>query len=224
MDRKIRIMLIEDHASYRAAIIAILEQANNMEVHSQFGTAEIALRSLQPPITAPLPDVILLDLNLPGMSGLETIPWIRKYTPDVQIIILTRSDNTADIQRAISEGADGYLLKSATLEEITEGIETVANGGSSLDPDVARYILNTIRRKSIQTEPEKTLSTREMEILELLGEGLVKKEIADRLNISPPSVATYVRRIYEKLEVQNAASAINKAYRYGILPSDNDEL
>jgi DNA-binding NarL/FixJ family response regulator len=222
MDRKIRIMLVEDHASYRAAIIAILEQTENMEVHSQFGTAEIALRSLQPPTTDPLPDVILLDLNLPGMSGLETIPWIRKYAPDVQIIILTRSDNTADVQCAISEGADGYLLKSATLKEITEGIETVAEGGASLDPDVARYILNTLRRKSTQPQPQKALSTREMEILELLGEGLLKKEIADRLQITPPSVATYVRRIYEKLEVQNAASAINKAYRSGILSSDDD--
>jgi len=215
-------MLVEDHASYRAAIIAILEQTENMEVHSQFGTAEIALRSLQPPTTDPLPDVILLDLNLPGMSGLETIPWIRKYAPDVQIIILTRSDNTADVQCAISEGADGYLLKSATLKEITEGIETVAEGGASLDPDVARYILNTLRRKSTQPQPQKALSTREMEILELLGEGLLKKEIADRLQITPPSVATYVRRIYEKLEVQNAASAINKAYRSGILSSDDD--
>ena len=222
MDRKIRIMLVEDHASYRAAIIAILEQTENMEVHSQFGTAEIALRSLQPPTTDPLPDVILLDLNLPGMSGLETIPWIRKYAPDVQIIILTRSDNTADVQCAISEGADGYLLKSATLKEITEGIETVAEGVASLDPDVARYILNTLRRKSTQPQPKKALSTREMEILELLGEGLLKKEIADRLQITPPSVATYVRRIYEKLEVQNAASAINKAYRSGILSSDDD--
>jgi DNA-binding NarL/FixJ family response regulator len=222
MDRKIRIMLVEDHASYRAAIIAILEQTENMEVHSQFGTAEIALRSLQPPTTDPLPDVILLDLNLPGMSGLETIPWIRKYAPDVQIIILTRSDNTADVQCAISEGADGYLLKSATLKEITEGIETVAEGGSSLDPDVARYILNTLRRKSTQPQPQKALSTRELEILELLGEGMLKKEIADRLQITPPSVATYVRRIYEKLEVQNAASAINKAYRSGILLSDDN--
>jgi DNA-binding NarL/FixJ family response regulator len=222
MDRKIRIMLVEDHASYRAAIIAILEQTENMEVHSQFGTAEIALRSLQPPTTDPLPDVILLDLNLPGMSGLETIPWIRKYAPDVQIIILTRSDNTADVQCAISEGADGYLLKSATLKEITEGIETVAEGGSSLDPDVARYILNTLRRKSTQPQPQKALSTRELEILELLGEGMLKKEIADRLQITPPSVATYVRRIYEKLEVQNAASAINKAYRSGILSSDDN--
>ena len=223
MDRKIRIMLVEDHASYRAAIIAILEQTENMEVHSQFGTAEIALRSLQPPTTDPLPDVILLDLNLPGMSGLETIPWIRKYVPSVQIIILTRSDNTADVQCAISEGAQGYLLKSATLQEITESIETVAEGGSSLDPDVARYLLNTFRKKTTQTQPEKALSTRETEILKLLGEGMVKKEIADRLGITPPSVATYVRRIYEKLEAQNAASAITKAYRAGILPLDNSE-
>jgi DNA-binding NarL/FixJ family response regulator len=222
MDRKIRIMLIEDHPSYRAVITSILEQTENMQLLSQFGTAEIALRSLEPPQTGPLPDVILLDLNLPGMSGLETIPWIRKYTPEVQIIILTRSDNSADIQHAISAGADGYLLKSSTLEEITEGIETVAAGGSSLDPNVARYILNTLRSKPFQSQPEKTLSKREMEILEFLGEGMVKKQIADRLHISSASVATYVRRIYEKLEVQNAAAAVNAAYRTGILPSDNN--
>lgn len=222
MDRKIRIMLIEDHTGYRAAITSILEQTENMQLQSQFGTAEIALRSLEPPQTGHLPDVILLDLNLPGMSGLETIPWIRKYTPEAQIIILTRSDNATDIQHAISAGADGYLLKSATLEEITEGIETVAAGGSSLDPNVARHILNTLRSKPFQSQPEKTLSKREMEILELLGEGMVKKQIADRLDISSASVATYVRRIYEKLGVQNAAAAVNAAYRTGILPSVNN--
>lgn len=222
MDRQIRVMLVEDHASYRAAIISILEQTENMGLHSQFGTAEIALRSLQPPQALPLPDVILLDLHLPGMSGLETIPWIRKYAPDVHIIVLTRSDNTADIQLAISAGANGYLLKSSTLNKITEGIETVAAGGSSLDPDVARYILNTFRKNPSQTQPEKILSAREMEILILLGEGMLKKEIADQLDITPPTVATYVRRIYEKLEVQNAAAAVNTAYRTGILPSDNN--
>ena len=215
-------MLIEDHTGYRAAITSILEQTENMQLQSQFGTAEIALRSLEPPHTGPLPDVILLDLTLPGMSGLETIPWIRKYTPEVQIIILTRSDNSADIQHAISAGADGYLLKSATLEEITKSIETVADGGSSLDPNVARHILNSLRSKNILPQPEKKLSKREMEILQLLGKGMLKKEIADRLNISSASVSTYVRRIYQKLEVQNAAAAINTAYRSGVLPSVNN--
>ena len=213
-------MLIEDHAGYRETITIALTREENMELISEFGTAEIALRALQNPDTDQLPNVILLDLNLPGMCGLEALPWIREYAPEAEVIVLTQSDHTPDVHKAITRGASGYLLKSATLKEITEGIQTVVSGGASLHPDVARYLLNTFRNQSPQPEVSNSLSERELEILRLLGDGMIKKEIAEHLEIGITTVAYHVKHIYEKLEVPNAPAAIQKAYQSGILPPE----
>lgn len=223
MSRNIRIMLVEDHAGYRETIAIALQHRENMELIHQFGTAEIALRNLKNASPDDLPDMILLDLNLPGMSGLEALPWIRQYAPKAETIVLTQSDQAADVREAISKGASGYLLKSATLNQIIEGIQTVIDGGASLDPEVARYILNAFRDPPAQIPTGKSLSERELEILNLLGEGLVKKEIADQLDISITTVAYHVKNIYQKLDVSNAPAAIGKAYRTGILPTDEGE-
>lgn len=216
MNHPIRIILVEDHAGYRETITIALEQHDNMQLAEQFGTAEIALRALQAMPSIQQPDIILLDLNLPGMSGLEALPWIRQYTPKSEVIVLTQSDNAADVTRAISAGAAGYLLKSATFKEIIEGIETVSAGGATLDPEVARFILNTLRSRPKAPPPEKTLSERELEVLELIGQGLAKKEIASQLNISVTTVAYHVQHIYEKLEVPNAPAAVDRAHRLGL--------
>ena len=218
MNKKIRIMLIEDHAGYRETIAIALEQNENMELASQFGTAEIALRSLQNCKSKKQPDIILLDLNLPGMSGLEALVWIKQYAPETEVIILTQSDNASHVTLAIAEGAAGYLLKSATFKEITEGIQTVMDGGATLDPEVARFIINMLRGQPKLTQPDKALSEREMEILELIGKGLAKKEIATRLDISITTVAYHVQHIYEKLEVPNAPAAVDRAHRLGLFP------
>ena len=221
MNKKtIRIMLVEDHIGYRQTIAIALEQNENMELGSQFGTAEIALRNLQNAAPEDQPDVVLLDLNLPGMSGIEALPWIKQYAPDSEVIILTQSDNAADVTRGITEGAAGYLLKSATFKEITEGIQTVMEGGATLDPEVARFIINSLRGKPKLTQPDKALSERELEVLELIGQGMAKKEIASHLKISITTVAYHVQHIYEKLKVPNAAAAVDRAHRLGLFPSD----
>jgi DNA-binding NarL/FixJ family response regulator len=220
MKRKIKVMLVEDHAGYREVIDRALKGEEQIELISQFGTAEIALRSLQDRSTRTVPDLILLDLNLPGLSGIEALPYFKQSIPGTEVIILTQSDKEADILSAISLGARGYLLKSSTANQIREGIKTVMNGGATLDPGVASFILNTMSGRPRKATLEKELSEREMEVLVLLGEGLVKKEIADQLGISITTVADHVRHIYEKLEVQNAPSAINKAYRLGLFPPE----
>lgn len=153
------------------------------------------------------------------MDGLEALPHFRKTAPDASVIILTQSDSEADVLRAISLGASGYLLKSASMEEIFSGILSVMEGGASLDAGVAKFIMNTLQAKLPQKEIEVILTERELQTLELLSEGLVKKEMADRLNISVTTVATHVGHIYEKFEVQNAPAAITKAFKRGILPS-----
>ena len=178
------------------------------------------MRSLQKNGPASTPDLIILDLNLPGMSGFEAIPWIKEYSPKTEIIVLTQSDKPADVMNAISQGASGYLLKSATVNQIKEAIQTVFDGGASLDPGVARFILNNIKSRPNTKKLEKTLSGRELEILTLLGEGLVKKMIADRLEISVTTVAYHVKHIYEKLNVMNAPAAIDRAHRLGLFSDE----
>jgi len=220
-------MLVEDHPEYRDAIELALAKESGMELTSQFGTAERALRNLKHAKKYKVPDVILLDLNLPGMDGLDALPLFSAALPTVKIIILTQSDREADVLKAITLGAAGYLLKSATLKQITEGIRKVYRGGASLDSKVAQFILKTLKTILPPDEIKQSLTEREMEVLTLLAEGCVKKEIADRLCISSTTVVTHVSHIYEKLNATNAPSAINKAYRMGIFPTrkadfDND--
>ncbi|MFC5050745.1 response regulator [Rubritalea spongiae] len=220
MKETIQIMLVEDHPKYRSIIEMALKHESDMAICGTFGAAEVALRSLQDVQNKVMPNVILLDLNLPGISGLESLPWFRQYLPNTHIIVLSQSDVPEDVFSAIQQGAAGYLLKSSSLNQIKDGIRTVINGGASLDPKVAVYILEQWKRQPAVKKSEKALSERELEILKLLGQGLVKKEIGDKLGIGYGSVATYIRRIYEKLGVVNAPAAIDMAYRKGILPFD----
>lgn len=216
MSLKIHVTLVEDHPEYREGIALALHTEPDIILTEQFGMAEHALRFLEHDTTT---DVVLLDLNLPEMSGLEAILWITKYRPNIKIIILSQSDNEADILRAIHLGAAGYLLKESTLDQIISGIRSVVSGGACLGPRVARFILNTIQTKVPQRNSKHLLSGREFEILKLLGEGLMKKDISKRLKIETTTVATHVRRIYEKLESPNAPAAIAKAYQKGIFSS-----
>lgn len=214
----IKIMLVEDNREYREVIRFALKRYETMELCAQFGTAEIALRSFQEMSQRVDPDVILLDLRLPGMDGLQALPHFRRTAPDARVIILTQSDDEADVLNAISNGASGYLLKTSSMEEIAEGIQTVMEGGASLDAGVARFILDTFQAKLPEAEVKDLLTGREIETLTLLAEGLLKKEIADQLGISITTVATHVGNIYEKLHVQNAPAAVAKAFRLGIIP------
>lgn len=218
MKPAILVMLVEDHEGYREVIARALRRNPAFNLLSHFGTAEIALRAVQNNQPHSRPDVILLDLNLPGMSGLEAISWFKKYTPDSKIIILTQSHTESDILSAISRGASGYLIKSSTVRQIEEGIRTVIDGGASIDPKVAKFLLRNLRNTEPTFQPDKSLSERELEILGLLAEGLLKKEISDRLAISVTTVAYHVKHVYEKLEVVNAPAAVAKGFQSGILP------
>jgi DNA-binding NarL/FixJ family response regulator len=218
MKSKISVMLVEDHPEYREAVELALAKEPTMALTGQFGTAERALLSLKDVPPHKSPDIILLDLNLPGMNGLDALPCFSAALPQTKIIILTQSDREADVLKAITLGASGYLLKSATLKQITEGIRTVHDGGASLDANIAKFILTTLKTRLPRGDTEPMLTDREMEVLTLLAEGLVKKEIAERLSISSTTVVTHVSHIYEKLNVTNAPSAVNKAYRMGIFP------
>ena len=220
MKRKIKILLVEDNPEYRRVLDIAMKRDPGMELISQVGTAERALRSFQDMSARIVPDIILLDLNLPGMSGIEAIPYFSSTAPDAKIIVLTQSDREVDVLQAITLGAAGYLLKSSTETKITEGIRTVMEGGAPIDAGVAKYILATLKTAPREKQTGPMLSEREMEILTLLANGHSKKEIAGELCIGVSTVVTHVSHIYEKLNVVNAPSAVSKAYRKGILPTD----
>jgi len=220
MNTPIHIMLVEDHPEYREVIEMALDQEPDLNLASQFGTAETALRSIQDNRLGNRIDMVLLDINLPGMSGLEALPWFKKYVPETRIILLTQSDMEADVLQAISQGASGYLLKSSTLQQIVDGIRVVISGGASLDSGVASFILKTLKAKLSKDAMKVALSERELEVLTLLAEGLSKKEIADRLKIGTTTVVTHVTHIYEKLDVTSAPAAVNRAHRMGIFSDE----
>jgi DNA-binding NarL/FixJ family response regulator len=221
MKKNIQVMLVEDNLAYQEIVTLTLSATKDIELTEQFGTSEAALRYLKTADEQAIPDLILLDLRLPGMDGLESLPHFRATLPDTGIIILTQSDAEADVLRAITLGASGYLLKSATLDQLTEGVRTVMAGGAALDSRIARFILKTLKAKLPQTEIENLLSPRELEVLHLLSEGLLKKEIADRLDISFATVDSHFRNIYEKLEVHNAPSAVRKASILGLFSDES---
>ena len=212
----IRIMVIEDNVDYRTVIALAIDDATDMKLIGLFGTTEIALRTLETTRESEKPDILLLDLRLPGMSGLDALPLIHAASPATRIIILSQSDAPNDIVRAISSGVSGYLLKSARLKEITDSIRTVSQGGGSLDKNVAKFILEKMTTKELFHID--ALTERENEILLMLSEGLVKKEIATQLGIGYSTVDTHVSHIYKKLGVSNAPAAVSKAYQSGILP------
>lgn len=223
-NKMIRVMLVEDNLEYREAIELALQDCADIELGTHFGTSEVAMRSLRESDARRMPDLILLDLRLPGISGLEALPQIRQLVPATKVMVLTQSDEPQDILKAISLGAAGYLLKSATIDEIIEAIRTVVSGGATLDKDVAKFILDTLQTKLSKPENSNLLTQRELDIIKLQAQGLVKKEMAQRLGIGYSTVDTHVAHIYEKLGVSNAPAAVHRAHQLGLLPPESPEL
>ena len=216
--KKIKIMLVEDAPEYRHVIKYALQDDSELELVSQFASAEQALNDLPNLSKVMLPDVILLDLNLPGISGLDALPELTKQMPKSKVIVLTQSEREADVLRAINLGAAGYLLKSAPVEEIRSGILTTMAGGTALDPKMATYILKSFKNEKAPSHDKSILSKREIEILSLIAQGDARKEISDKLQISNRTVDTHIVHIFEKLHVVNAPAAVAKGFMTGILP------
>jgi DNA-binding NarL/FixJ family response regulator len=219
--KTIHVLLVEDNKEYREGVGLILKHTSDIELTSEFATSEVALRSLQT-VSNKKPDLVLLDLRLPGMDGLESLPYFRSYAPDTKVIVLTQSNAEVDVLRAIKLGASGYLLKTASAEDIIDGIKMVMEGGSPLDPGVANFILKSLQQRLPEEQSDTALSERELEVLNLMADGLVKKEIADRLKIQYTTVDYHVGRIYEKLNVKNAPAAVNQGHKFGLF-SHKDE-
>jgi len=211
----INIMVIEDNITYNQVIASSLNKQQNFTCNAQASSSDEAFQLLKEAKSQP--DIILLDLELPGAHGLDVITPLLEESPQSKIIILTQSDRESDVLLAISKGASGYLLKTATRKEIIYSVNEIHKGGASIDPKLANIALKLIRRiqPEIPEEDDEMLTSRELEVLQLLSEGLIKKEIAEKLKLSPHAIDKRMRRIYDKLQVHNVAAAVATALRKG---------
>jgi DNA-binding NarL/FixJ family response regulator len=215
-DNTIRVWLVEDSAMFAEGVQWMIDSVEDMACSGFFLSVEDAFSALD---EGSLPDVILLDVQLPGMDGIAAVGVFRKRAPEAKVIILTAFDDADKIFRAACAGASGYILKSSGIDRIDESIRQVLDGGASMSPGVAMKVLEAFAR----IEPARTdsdeynLTPREIEILRLLADGLVKKEIASSLGIVLSTVSTHLERVYVKLHVNTNTGAVAKALRKGII-------
>lgn len=207
------VWIIEDNTVFREAVEFSLESETGLLCAGSFPSAEAAFEQLESNIA---PDVILLDLDLPGMHGLDALSVIKSRAPDTRVLILTEFDDRPKVFQAIGEGAAGYLLKSSPVADISRSIHEVMAGGAALNPQIAKMMLSTFAGVTPQREEAK-LTSRETEVLALLAEGFVKKQIGDQLGISYHTVDLHVRGIYKKLQVHNLSGAVAIAIRRGLI-------
>jgi DNA-binding NarL/FixJ family response regulator len=200
----IRVSIVEDDARVRASMARLIDGADRFTCVSQHESGERAIAEL-PGVR---PDVVLMDINLPGMSGVECVRRLRALVPAVQVVMLTVYEDTDLIFAALAAGATGYLLKRTPPDELLGGIWDVHRGGSPMTGHIARKVVQSFR--DADAGEEDALSPREREVLAHLAQGYLYKEIAARLAISYDTVHTYVRRIYEKLQVHSRTEAVAK--------------
>ncbi|MDZ8117610.1 response regulator transcription factor [Pontiella agarivorans] len=208
----IDLWIVEDDAGYRRNLRTSLEREKHIKVSRVFPSCIEFLAAVQ---EGAAPDLVLMDLGLPEMSGVEGIKKLRKMAPDITVIVLTVMEDKKKVLQSLDAGAAGYLLKSSSVREIISGLQQVFVGGAALSPEIAKIVLEEVRKPS--PEEAFNLSTREVEVLEQLAEGLTVKEIAGKLNISRATAAFHLGNIYQKLNVQSQTGAVAKALRAGII-------
>lgn len=207
------IWIVEDHAPFRRTISRVLNAEEGLLCEQQFDSCEALLTVLAKPRC---PDLVLLDVGLPGMNGLDGIRLIKQAAPQALVVVLTVFEDDEKVFRAVCAGASGYLLKTASALEITQAVRDTLAGGSPMNPRIARRVLEMFS-KLAPKQVDYGLSEREKEILQLMVTGLIKKEIADKVALSVHTVDTYLRRIYEKLEVNTRTGAVAKALKEGLV-------
>lgn len=212
----IRVWLIEDNTLFRTGVQRGIDSLSGMECGMCFSTAEAAMESLA---TTDAPDVILLDVQLPGMDGIEALRIFRQRAPGSRVMILTVFDDADKIFRAVCAGAAGYVLKSSGVDRIGEAIHQVMEGGAPMTPEVARKVLDAFTRIEplIGSAHDYQLTDREKEILGQMANGLLKKEIANKTGLSIHTVSSHIRHIYDKLQVSSNTAAVAKALREGLV-------
>ncbi len=202
----IKISIVEDDDRIRKGIEALINGSEGYKCISTFSSAEEALRD----IPKQIPDVILMDINLPQMSGIECVKLIKKDYPEIQIIMLTVYEVSDQIFESLKAGASGYLLKRTSPVELLQAIKDVSSGGSPMSSQIARKVVQYFQKENKKVDISKKLTPREDEILNLLSRGFRYKEIAEKLFISNDTVHTHIHKIYEKLQVRSRTEAVVK--------------
>lgn len=209
----ITVSIVEDNDQLRGTLARVLDRADDFACLGQHATAEAALEN----VPREKPEVVLMDINLPGMNGVECVRQLKQLLPGTQVMMLTAYEDTENIFNSLAAGASGYMLKRTPRAELLEAIREVHRGGSPMSTHIARKVVQSFAKPvatpAVTGEATEELSAREKEVLELLSQGFMYKEIADKLGISFETVRTYIRRIYEKLHVRTRTEAVAKALR-----------
>ena len=203
----IKVSVVEDIPELRNGLVSLLEWDDRFEAVSSHSDAESAIGH----IIAMEPDIVVMDINLPGMNGIECLKKIKKDCPHTQFIMFTIYEDDEHLFDALEAGASGYVLKKASQQKILDSLEELYNGGAPMSTSIARKVIN--RLKKPETNDFLNITEREKEILTLLGKGLLYKEIAEQLHITTGTVKQHLHKIYEKLHVQNRTEAILKFNR-----------
>lgn len=207
-DRPIRVALVEDDAHTRDGLRWLIDASEGFRCVGAFPTAEAALGGL----AAEPPDVLLLDIHLPGMPGSKAVPLLRERYPQAQVVMLTADAAEDEVFEALRNGASGYILKKTPAADLLEAVRDAHGGGAPLSSEIARKVIESLRRPAA-SEPDARLTPQEMRLLELLSEGYSYQGAAARMNVSLNTVRNYVRSVYEKLHVSTRSEAVGKALR-----------
>jgi two-component system, NarL family, response regulator len=207
-----RLVIVEDDSLLRDNLSLLLREEKDFDVVGAFGSAEEALKNLKPLS----PDLMLVDLGLPGMPGIELIREAKGAAPEIEIMAHTIYEDKDTVFSAIKAGASGYLLKGSTPREIIEALRNLRQGGAPMSPKIARKVISEFQQGDIIND-QYILSAREKAILREIEKGMTYKEIADRFNISPHTVHTHIKNTYEKLHAKDRKEALVTARKKGII-------
>jgi len=213
--KRIRVLIADDHHMVRQGIKQILELENDIEVVSQASNGEEAVKLAR----EYKPDVILMDINMPGMNGLQAIEELKKDKDMYRVVVLTIHQDREYLFKTIQLGAEGYVLKDAESAVLIDAIRTVANGNAYVQPNMTNELVREFSRMSTHAkgkEEENILTSREIEVIELIAEGLINKEIAKKLYISEKTVKNHVSNIFKKLNVSDRTQAAIYAFKHNI--------
>ena len=216
---KIRVLVVDDHTLVREGTAKMLELTNQFAIVGQASSARDALEQVR----RLMPEVVLMDIKMPGVNGIEATRLIKQESPEVEVIVLSMFDEDEYVVEAVKAGATGYLLKDSTQEELVNAIRVVHSGGSLIQPALARRVLKEFahmargQMQSGRAGAVKDLSDREVEVLQYVAEGKSNKEVAEVLTISEKTVKAHLRTIFRKLEVVDRAQAVAHAMRKGLV-------
>lgn len=204
----IKVAIVEDLQEVADGLAAFLHQDEEIHLSGSFRTAEAA--AIEIPLL--LPDIVIMDINLPGITGIECVMKIKAIAPSIQFMMFTVYENNDQVFEALKAGASGYLLKKTAPLQIIESVKELYAGGSPMSASIARKLVNVFQQEQTNTHESAKLTPREREVLELTAKGLLYKEIAGQLGIGFGTVRQHLYKVYEKLHVQNKTEAINKVY------------